>query len=244
MDPKDPDILAIAEKEGLFRLPWKPELVWCPSDLTMGGELVEQSPRNVLKAMIKKAASKGFYMKTGVECEFFLVKNVKGKIVPADVEDTSEKPCYDAGLLSTQYPFISELVRHMEKLEWGIYQCDHEDANGQFEMNFNYDDCLKTADKHQFFKFMVKEVAKSHEKRATFMPKPFADKTGNGCHVHISLHDKDGKNIFAMGEEQKNNGDGDQFGLNQLAYNFLGGVMALARPLTAFCNPTLNSFRR
>src|SRR5580704_13634078 len=122
-------------------------------------------------------------------------------------------------------------------LGWGPYQVDHEDANGQFEMNWTYADTLVTADRHVFFKFMVKQLTERHGLRATFMPKPFANLTGNGCHAHVSLWDEAGTtNLFheAAGEA----------GLSPPAYAFLGGVLAAAEPLTALFNPTVNSYKR
>ena len=124
----------------------------------------------------------------------------------------------------------------MLELGWNPYQNDHEDANGQFEMNWHYDDALKTADKHAFFKYMVKSIAEKHGLRATFMPKPFPTLTGNGCHMHISLWSKDGKNLF----EEPN----DPMGLSKLGYQFIAGLMYSAEALTAITNPTVNSYKR
>ena len=123
----------------------------------------------------------------------------------------------------------------MIKLEWNPYQNDHEDANGQFEMNWNFADSLNTADRHVFFKFMVKTIAEKHGLRATFMPKPFENLTGNGCHAHISLWNKN-KNLFLDKE--------DNLGLTRLAYNFLGGILNSAEALSSFFNPSINSYRR
>ena len=134
-----------------------------------------------------------------------------------------------------QYDLIKEICDCMIEMGWNPYQNDHEDANGQFEMNWDYTDCLATADRHTFFKFMVKTIAEKHGLRATFMPKPFEKLTGNGCHAHISLW-KNKKNIFL----DKN----DKLGLSKLAYNFLGGIIKNAGSLSAFFNPTLNSYRR
>jgi glutamate---methylamine ligase len=125
----------------------------------------------------------------------------------------------------------------MTVLGWLPYQIDHEDANGQFEMNWTYADALVTADRHVLFKFMVKQLAERHGLRATFMPKPFAHLTGNGCHAHVSLWDPKGEtNLFhdAAGEA----------GLSSLAYHFLGGILAAAEPLTALFNPIVNSYKR
>ena len=187
----------------------------------------------MLKDQIKKLSKRSLAMKSGVECEYFLISPDASGI--ADSRDTQPKPCYDQSALMRRYDLIKEICDSMLTLGWGPYQNDHEDANGQFEMNWNYDDCLITADRHTFFKFMVKNLAEKHGLRATFMPKPFENLTGNGCHAHISLWG------------QKNNkflDTGDRFGLSKMAYHFLGGVLKNAQSLAAFFNPTINSYRR
>ena len=172
-------------------------------------------------------------MKSGVECEYFLISEDGSSI--ADQRDIQSKPCYDQSALMRRYDLIKEICDSMIELGWKPYQNDHEDANGQFEMNWDYSDSLVTADRHVFFKFMVKNLAEKHGLRATFMPKPFSNLTGNGCHAHISVWSK-GKNQFL---DKK-----DRLGLSKLAYNFLGGVINNAQPLSAFFNPTINSYRR
>ncbi|MBX6321307.1 MAG: type III glutamate--ammonia ligase [Rhodospirillaceae bacterium] len=235
MTPADPDLFAKPDPDSLIQLPWKPEVGWLASDLWMDGKEVASSPRAVLKRVVADAAKKGWRMKSGVECEFFLV-NRDGSAV-SDAADTQEKPCYDQQALMRRYEVITEICDSMLKLGWAPYQNDHEDANGQFEMNWQYDDCLVTADRHAFFKYMVKTIAEKHGLRATFMPKPFSNLTGNGCHAHVSLWDRAGKlNLFhdAKGE----------LGLSRLAYQFLGGVMHNAEALCSFFNPTVNSYKR
>ena len=235
MTPADSDMFAIPDPDSLIQLPWKPEVGWLAGDLWMNGKEVEASPRVALKRQIAKAAKKGYRMKTGVECEYFLV-NADGTAI-SDERDTQAKPCYDQSSLMRRYDVISEICDCMVELGWGPYQNDHEDANGQFEMNWDYDDCLRTADKHTFFKFMVKTIAENHGLRATFMPKPFTNLTGNGCHAHVSVWDKTGKkNLFLNAR--------DENGLSKLAYQFLGGVIHNADALCSFFNPTVNSYKR
>ena len=191
-----------------------------------------------LKRQLAKAQKKGYRMKTGVECEYFLISSDGSQI--ADAGDTQAKPCYDQQALMRQYPVVSEICDAMIKLGWNPYQNDHEDANGQFEMNWDYDDALRTADKHVFFKFMVKSIAENHGLRATFMPKPFSHLTGNGCHAHVSLWDRAGKkNLFATAKK-----DARGLGLSPLAYQALGGIMHSAADLAAIFNPTVNSYKR
>ena len=199
----------------------------------MNGKPVDASPRVMLKKQIKKLSELGYSMKSGVECEYFLISPDGNTI--ADNRDTQSKPCYDQSSLMRRYELIKEICDCMIEMGWGPYQNDHEDANGQFEMNWDYSDCLKTADRHTFFKFMVKTISEKHDLRATFMPKPFENLTGNGCHAHISLW-KGKKNIFLDKH--------DKLGLSKTAYNFLGGIMKHASSLSTFFNPTINSYRR
>ncbi|MGZ5862603.1 MAG: type III glutamate--ammonia ligase [Methyloceanibacter sp.] len=233
MTPADPDMLAVPDPDSLMQLPWRKEVGWLAADPYMSGKLVEQAPRNVLKRVIAKAEAKGYELKTGVECEFFLI-GPDGQTI-SDLGDHQSKPCYDQQALMRRYDVITEICDSMLELGWSPYQNDHEDANGQFEMNWQYDDALKTADRHAFFKYMVKSIAEKHGLRATFMPKPFSNLTGNGCHVHVSLWSK-GKNLF----EDAN----DPMGLSKLGYQFIAGLMHSAEALAAITNPTVNSYKR
>ena len=233
MTPADTDMFAIPDPDSLIQLPWNKEVGWLASDLWMGGKPVKASPRVMLKEQIKKLNSKNLTMKSGVECEYFLITQDGKKI--ADERDTQSKPCYDQSALMRRYDLIKEICDSMIELGWNPYQNDHEDANGQFEMNWDYSDCLTTADRHVFFKFMGKSLAEKNVLRATFMPKPFQNLTGNGCHAHISLWE---------GKQNKFLENGGKLGLSKIAYNFLGGIMKFAQPLTAFFNPTINSYRR
>jgi glutamine synthetase type III len=235
LTPAHPDMFAIPDPASLIQLPWKPQVAWLAGDLFMGGDWVAASPRVALKKQIAKAAKKGYYMKTGVECEYFLVS--PDGLSLSDPSDTQEKPCYDQSALMRRFDVISEICDCMIQLGWNPYQNDHEDANGQFEMNWDFDDALITADRHVFFKYMVKAIAEKHGLRATFMPKPFINLTGNGCHAHVSVWDKAGKkNLFHNAR--------DEMGLSKLAYQFLGGVLHNADALTAVFNPTVNSYKR
>ena len=233
MTPADTDMFAIPDADSLIQLPWNKEVGWLSSDLWMNGKPVKASPRVILKNQINMLSKKNLNMKSGVECEYFLITPDGTQI--ADERDTQSKPCYDQSALMRRYDLIKEICDCMIELGWGPYQNDHEDANGQFEMNWDYSDCLITADRHVFFKFMVKSLAEKHGLRATFMPKPFSNLTGNGCHAHISLWN---------GKINKFLDNGDRYGLSKMAYNFLGGIMKHAESLSAFFNPTINSYRR
>ena len=187
MTPAHPDLFALPDPASVIRLPWKRDVAWVAADCLMEGEPVAQAPRVVLGNLVREAASLGLRVKTGVEAEFFLISADGSEI--SDLRDTAEKPCYDQQALMRRYDVISEICDAMLELGWGPYQNDHEDANGQFEMNWEFDDALTTADRHSFFKFMVKSIAEKHGLRATFMPKPFRGLTGIGCHCHVSVWD-------------------------------------------------------
>jgi glutamate---methylamine ligase len=238
LTPAHPDMLAVPDTSAVIQLPWKRDVAWVPGNLMMDGKTVDQAPRNVLNRLTKTAASEGMYVKTGIEAEFFLLTPEGDKI--SDEYDTATKPCYDQQAIMRRYDVIAEICDYMLELGWGPYQNDHEDANGQFEMNWEFDDVLATADKHSFFKFMTKSVAEKHGLKATFMPKPIEGLTGNGCHAHISVWDAPGDksktNVFA--DSQKD------LGLSDKGLNFLGGIMKHASAMAAITNPTVNSYKR
>ncbi len=230
-----PDMMAVPDPASVIQLPWKPEVAWVASNCVMEEKPVGQAPRNVLRKLVDEAAKEGLRVKTGVEPEFFLLTPEGDRI--ADPYDTAEKPCYDQQAVMRRYDVIAEVCDYMLDLGWEAYQNDHEDATGQFEMNWKYDDVLPTADKHSFFKFMIKSIAEKHGLRATFMPKPFKGLTGSGCHAHISVWDLEGKtNAFADPEKE--------LGLSDRGRNFLGGIMKHAAALAAITNPTVNSYKR
>jgi len=235
MTPAYPDMLVMPDPESVIQLPWKPEVAWVAGDPWMNDEPVAQAPRVVLKRLMKESLDKGYIMKSGVEPEFHLISPDGSTI--SDERDTQEKPCYDQSAIMRRYDVISEICSTMTALGWGPYQNDHEDANGQFEINWDFNNALTTADQHSFFKFMVKEIAEKHGLRATFMPKPFTNLTGNGCHVHISVWDKKGlDNHF---DDSKG-----ELGLSETAYHFIGGLIKHGDAMVAITNPTVNSYKR
>ena len=235
MTPADADMFGLPDPERLIQLPWKPEVGWLPSDIYINGKIVEHGPRSVLKKVLADAKLKGYRMKSGVECEYFIL-TPEGKAL-SDPDDLQPKPCYDQQALMRRYDMVSEICDYMQDLGWGPYQNDHEDANGQFEMNWDYSDALITADRHSFFKYMVKTVAENHGFRATFMPKPLPSLTGNGCHAHISVWNNDGQTNLM--EDSRG-----ELGLSELAYNFIGGLLKHAIGITAITNPVINSYKR
>jgi glutamine synthetase type III len=236
MTPADPDILAIPDRDALMQLPWQRDVAWMPADLYwITGGAIAQTPRLTLKRVLAQAEALEYRVKTGVECEYFLLNGADDQL--SDGRDRADKPCYDQQALMRRFEVIAEICDGMLGLGWEPYQNDHEDANGQFEMNWKYADALVTADRHAFFKYMVKSIAEKHGYRATFMPKPFAKLTGNGCHTHLSVWDVAGENNLFDDQQ------GD-LGLSKLAYQFIGGVLHSASAVCAYSNPTVNSYKR
>ena len=234
MTPADPDVLAHPDPTSLMVLPWLPEVAWVATNLSVDGVPLEQAPRRVLQRQLERAAALGLELRSGVEAEFFLLEPLEG--IVADRLDRQAKPCYDQLSLMRRYPLITELIGAMEELGWNPYQADHEDANGQFELNWTYANALTTADRHAFFKVMAATLAEKHGCGVSFDPKPIAGMTGTGAHLHLSLWDGNGRNLF-------HDPAGEQ-GLSPLAYHFLAGLLAHAPALCALTNPLPASYRR
>jgi glutamine synthetase len=238
--PNDPDIAAIPDVRSLTPLPWRPNVARLACDVTVEGEAWPYCPRTILRGVLDRAAAMGYEFKIGAELEYFLVRLLDdGSIELADPLDTLDQPCYDMRALTRNLDFMSEVSRHVDALGWNNYANDHEDANGQFEQNFDYADALTTCDRAIFFRYMVESLAQERGLIATFMPKPFGHLTGNGCHFHMSLW-KDGENVF----EADPSDDPRGLGLTPLAYNFIGGLKAHAKAYIALTAPTVGSYKR
>jgi glutamine synthetase len=236
--PSDPDIAAMPDLDSFTLVPWQSNLARFACDVTVEGEPWPYCPRTILRNVTARAREEGYEFKIGIELEYFLVQlNADGSIEIADKLDTLEKPCYDMAGLTRQYDFLTTVSRYCNELGWGNYANDHEDANGQFEQNFEYDEALVSCDRAIFFRYMVHTLAEQYGRIATFMPKPFTTLTGNGCHFHMSLW-KDGVNVFL------DEADPRGLGLSELAYNFVGGLKTHARAYSALTAPTVNSYKR
>jgi glutamine synthetase len=234
--PHSPDMAAIPDPASLTVLPWRKNVAWLASNVHVEGREWEYCPRNILRRQLRQAAEAGYAFMTGVEPEFFLLRRNETGYLPYDALDTLGKPCYDLRALHRSLDMMTTLLRYMQELGWEPYANDHEDGNCQFEINWTYSDALSTADRHTFFRWMVRTVAEEQGLVATFMPKPFSHLTGNGCHFHQSLWDLQARNLFLD--------DQDPNGLSRTAYWFAGGLMAHAPALAAVVAPTVNSYKR
>eukprot|EP00633_Aureoumbra_lagunensis_P006466 CAMPEP_0197319244 /NCGR_PEP_ID=MMETSP0891-20130614/53940_1 /TAXON_ID=44058 ORGANISM="Aureoumbra lagunensis, Strain CCMP1510" /NCGR_SAMPLE_ID=MMETSP0891 /ASSEMBLY_ACC=CAM_ASM_000534 /LENGTH=452 /DNA_ID=CAMNT_0042810073 /DNA_START=104 /DNA_END=1462 /DNA_ORIENTATION=+ len=239
MSPTQGDLLAKPDMSTLKVLPWNREVAWLACDLYWCEKEFIASPRNTLRRVLSKLKQNyGLDLKVGIECEFALINRSGDGL--ADAFDTQKKSCYDAHALMRQYDLITNIVQAIDELGFGPYQCDHEDANGQFEINFDFDHALTTADNIIFFKYLVRSLAEQYGLRATFMPKFSSQLTGNGCHAHLSLHDAEsGDNIVSSNEINKN-----EPSLSAQASQFLAGILDQSPALSAIACPTINSYKR
>ena len=239
-NPNDPDIAAIPDVRSYTPLPWKPGVARVACDVTVDGEPWLYCPRTILRRQLDRARELGYEFMLGAELEYFLVKlGDDGRIELADPLDTLDQPCYDMRALTRNLDFVSQVSRYVTDLGWDNYATDHEDANGQFEQNFEFADALTTCDRSIFFRYMVESLAQERGLIATFMPKPFGHLTGNGCHFHMSLW-RDGENVF----ERDPGDDPRGLGLSDDAYHFIGGLKAHAKAYIAITAPTVSSYKR
>jgi glutamine synthetase len=237
--PSDPDIAAIPDLRSFTPVPWERSLARFACDVYVDGEEWPYDPRTILRRQLQKARTKGYEFMMGLELEYFLLEREgdNGKIRVADPLDDLEKPCYDLRGLTRNYDFLRRVSNYVNELGWGNYANDHEDANGQFEQNFHYDDALITCDRAIFFRYMVHTLAEQRGMIATFMPKPFSTLTGNGCHFHMSLWDGETNSFL-------DEADPRGLGLSETAYRFIGGLRKHARAYSALTAPTVNSYKR
>jgi len=219
-------------------MPWRTDVAWFPSDLWIGATPFQACSRQILRRVLDDAATGGFVFNLGIETEFFLLRDEDGEPVPAADSDRLDKPCYDLRSLMHNLDVVDEIVSAMNGLGWDVYSFDHEDGNGQFETDFGYTDALRMSDRFVFFRLMVGELARRHGLQATWMPKPFADRTGSGAHFNMSLADAAGTNLFAAAEDPRG------CHLSPLGYRFVAGVLRHAPAICALIAPTVNSYKR
>ncbi|MFE9445754.1 type III glutamate--ammonia ligase [Streptomyces sp. NPDC006602] len=234
----DDEVSAVPDLGGGIAMPWQPDVTWFPSDLQLNGSPFEACSRQILKRSVAHAAELGFVFNLGVETEFFILRDGEKGPEPIEESDSLAKPCYDLRSLLRTFPVVDELVTTMNALGWGVYSFDHEDGNGQFEIDFSYTDAVASADRLTFFKLMLGEITRRHGVYGTFMPKPFANQTGSGAHMNMSLADSHGVNLF------EDRADPRGCGLSTLGYQFTAGVLRHASSISAVIAPTVNSYKR
>ena len=238
-EPSDADYMAVGDLSTLSLMPWQPGYARIVCNGIVNGKPWPYDTRYILQQQVAMLAKRGLTINTGLEPEFMLlVKKPDGSYAPSDDSDVLDKPCYDYKGLARSRAFIDKLVEALLPIGVDVYQVDHEDANGQFEVNFTYSDGLTTADRVIALRMAATEIAHQLGAVCSFMPKPMSNRTGSGMHMHISLADKTSENVF------KDTSDKRGLGLSPLAYNFLGGLLAHAPALTALSAPSVNSYKR
>jgi len=238
--PNDDEIASLPDTNHIIQLPWQPEVAWMPADNTFKGEPYEVNTRVALKKVLAEAEAMGFSINLGIECEVFVLRlTEEGQLEVPNDDDNLEKSCYDVKRFMDRYQWLDKVSTTINDLGWDLYSLDHEDANSQFEFDFKYADALTMCDRFIFFRMMAKQYASEEGLIATFMPKPFADKTGSGAHFNMSIADsKTGKNLF----EDPNDPRG--LGLSELGYQFSAGILKHGPALCAAFAPTVNSYKR
>jgi glutamine synthetase len=239
MGPHGPEYTAVGDLSTLKLVPWMPGYARITCDGHVLGKPYEYCPRVALRAQLNRLDALGWTMYTGIEPEFMLLeRRPNGGFAPFDATDTLDKPCYDYKGLARGSEYLGKLVSALQTAGLDVYQIDHEDANGQFEVNFAYRDCMSSSDNYTLFKMAASEIAHSMGMVCTFMPKPFSNRAGTGSHFHISIGDGKTKNLF------HDDGDPQGMGLSKLGYHFLAGILEHARGLTALAAPSINSYKR
>jgi len=238
-EPSDDELSVRPDLQRIVRLPWRPEIAWAPGYLYYHGEPWPMCARVVLQRAVDRAAALGLVFNLGIETEFYLVRRENGGVVPANPADVLAKAAYDIVDLLANMPFMDEMIGYMNELGWDVHSFDHEDSNSQFEFDFSYTDVMSMADRQTLWRMMMKEVARRHGFEVTFMPKPYANRTGTGAHFNMSLADVEtGENRFADPTDPRG------CGVSQLAYQFIAGLLAHAPAITAVAAPTVNSYKR
>ncbi|GAA3885745.1 MULTISPECIES: type III glutamate--ammonia ligase [Gibbsiella] len=239
MQPQGPDYMARADLATLSLVPWQPGYARVACSGYVNNAPHPYDSRVVLIRQLKRLQEKRWTLNSGLEPEFSLFKRgERGELLPADYSDTLAKPCYDYKGLSRVREFLEQLCESLMTVGFDVYQIDHEDANGQFEINYAYSDALTSADRFTFVRMAAGEIAYDLGLVCSFMPKPFADKPGNGMHFHLSIADEHGRNVFGDDSDPQN------LGLSRTAYHFIGGLLHHAKALCAFAAPTVNSYKR
>lgn len=237
--PADEELAVIPDLNGLVVLPWQPNVAWVPGDLTYRRTPWPMCSRTILKRQIERARKHGLRFNLGVECEVYLVRQEDGKVVPANSRDSLVRAAYDVVNLLENIGWLDEIVGYMNHMGWDVHSFDHEDSNSQFELDFAYADALTMADRYVLWRLMTKEVSRKHGFEATFMPKPYANRTGSGAHLNMSMEDiETGENLFGDGTDRRG------CGLSTLAYHFLAGILKHAPAIVAVTCPTVNSYKR
>jgi glutamine synthetase len=224
------------QPESLQALPFMPGVARAVCDGFAGGDALDTCSRQVLKSAISKLEARGWRMWVGIEPEFFLLRQTNGVWHVADAQDQLDKPSYDLKSIHRNAAYLDDMRSTLVQLGFELQQIDHEDACGQYEINYRFDHALAAADRYMLFKLAAHAVAERHGMVFSAMPKPLAHAPGSGLHFHISITDAEGRAVFADAK-------GD-LGLSAAGHQFAAGLLHHADALAALCAPTVNSYKR
>jgi glutamine synthetase len=234
---EESDMLLVPDLDTLALIPWRPQqgkvARFICDVLDQNGVPFEGDPRNILKRTLKKASDKGYTFYVGPECEFFLFNTDDNGLPTTRTHDTASY--FDLAPIDLGENARREMCLVLEDMGFIVEASHHEVATGQHEIDFRYDEALKTADNIMTFKMVVKIIAQKHGLHATFMPKPFRNQAGSGMHINMSLN-KGNENIFFNPKNPKSISDEAKY--------FIGGVFAHIKAITAISNPLINSYKR
>ena len=237
--PEHPEFVAVPDPSSITVLPHRPDIAVAFSTVMDGADIATCDARAILARVSERAAKVGLSPLAGMEPEFFILRQSEGgELEPFDGLDAQDKPCYDLKALLRAAPVVTAIVDAMQELGWGVTALDHEDGNGQFEVNFSFADPVTTADRFTLLRTIIADIASQHGAIGTFMPKPLASRTGSGAHAHVSCWDSDGNNAFLDERDQRG------LGLSPVAYAFIAGILQHGRALSALTMPTVNSYKR
>lgn len=221
----------------LQAMPWMPGYARIACDGVVLDEPHGRCSRYLLKRQMARLAERGWTLNVGIEPEFCLFhQDAAGRPIPADAADTLDKPSYDFKAMARVSDVLRRLEQGLDACGFDVFQIDHEDASGQYELNYHYSDALTAADCFVLFKMAAHHIAEDAGLVFTMMPKPFADRPGNGLHLHLSLRDNEGRAVMAESS--------DSHGLSEVGRQCVAGLLAHCPALTAFHAPTVNSYKR
>ena len=237
--PQDDELAIHPDPTAVQQLPWRPEIAWAPGRLMYHDEPWPMCSRNVLARQVERARKLGLQFNLGIECEIYLVRMEDDGFAPNNPNDNIGKAAYDMLLTLENFDWLDEVVSHMNTMGWHVHSFDHEDSNGQYEFDFAYADVMTMCDRFVLWRLLTKEIARKYGWEATFMPKPYAERTGSGAHFNMSLSSlRTGKNVSGDARDKRG------CGLSKMAYQFLGGVKSHAEAIVATTCPTVNSYKR
>ena len=230
-----PDILVRPDLATLTRLPWEPNAAWClGAAITPDGQPAPESPRAVVRRVADQISALGLSLICGPELEFFVCEQDADGSWRRYANDLGN--VYVVGRKGDPRGLLLRMLRQLRDAGLQVTAANHEFSPGQFEINLGHSGMTDAADRSFRLKSAVQEIARQQDLLATFMAKPFNDEGGSGFHVHASLNDGTGANIF---------GDpGAPDGISATGRYAIGGVLRHARAMSALLNPTINSFKR